>query len=310
MRYVEVAGLKISKVGIGTWQWGTKYWGYGKSYTKEELYKAFRKAIDLGINFIDTAEIYGDSEKILGEFIEKEGREGLIIATKVWPTHTTYEGTLKAAERSLKRLRVEYIDIYQIHWPNPLINLKETIMALDKLYLDGKIRAAGLSNFGLKGLKKARELAEVVPIISNQVKYNMLERGPEKELLPYIQREGLLLIAYSPLAQGILAGSTKRNNWIRLFNPLFSRFNLKRIRPLTDLLNEYSKKNGVPMASIAIAWLARKDRVIPIPGVKTEKHVEAIAMAPNVNIPEEDWRVIDEAINEVRVSRLLGLLPF
>ncbi len=310
MKYEEVDGFRISKVGMGTWQWGTKYWGYGKSYTKEELFKAFRKALDLGINFIDTAEVYGDSEKILGEFIEKEGRDELIIATKVWPTHITYEGTLKAAERSLRRLRVKYIDLYQIHWPNPFINLRETIMALDKLYLDGKIRAAGLSNFGLKGLKRAREFAEAVPIISDQVKYNMLERGPEKELLPYIQKEGLILIAYSPLAQGILAGSMRRNNWVRFTNPLFSRFNLRRIRPLTDLLAELSKKYGVPMASIAIAWLAKKGRVVPIPGVKNERHVEAVALAVEIDISAEDWKALEETVSRIKVSRLLGLLPF
>lgn len=309
MKYVEVAGLKISKVGIGAWQWGAKCWGYGKSYSKEELYRAFRKALDLGINFIDTAEIYGDSEEIIGEFMEKEGREGLVIATKVWPLHATYEGTLKAAERSLKRLRAKYIDIYQIHWPNPLINLKETIMALDKLYIDGKIMAAGLSNFGLKGLKRARELAEAVPIISNQVKYNLLERGPERELLPYIQKEGLLLIAYSPLAQGILAGSTERNNWVRMVNPLFSRFNLRRIKPLLELLGEYSKQYGVPMASIAIAWLARKDRVVPIPGVKNEEHVEEVAIAQDIDLPEGAWRAMEEVVSKIKISRLLGLFP-
>ncbi len=309
MRYVQIAGLKISNVGIGTWQWGTGYWGYGKSYTKEDLYKAFKRALDLGINFIDTAEVYGDSEKILGEFLERTGRDGLVIATKVWPTNSTYEGVLKAAKRSLERLRIDCIDLYQIHWPNPLINLKETIMALDKLYLDGKIRAAGLSNFGLKGLKRAREMAEMVPIISNQVKYNMVERDVEKDVLPYIQREGLLLIAYSPLAQGLLAGSTSKN-WVRLTNPLFSRFNLKRTRQLLHLLKEISEREDVSMASIAIAWLLRKDRVVPIPGVKREKHVEDVARSVELRVKEEDWKMVEEALGKVKISRLYGLLPF
>ena len=309
MRYVQIAGLKISNVGIGTWQWGTGYWGYGKSYAKENLYKAFKRALDLGINFIDTAEVYGDSEKILGEFLERTGRDGLVIATKVWPTNSTYEGVLKAAKRSLERLRIDCIDLYQIHWPNPLINLKETIMALDKLYLDGKIRAAGLSNFGLKGLKRAREMAEMVPIISNQVKYNMVERDVEKDVLPYIQREGLLLIAYSPLAQGLLAGSTSKN-WVRLTNPLFSRFNLKRTRQLLHLLKEISEREDVSMASIAIAWLLRKDRVVPIPGVKREKHVEDVARSVELRVKEEDWKMVEEALGKVKISRLYGLLPF
>ena len=132
MRYIELgkSGIKVSEIGIGTWQWGSKSWGFGKRYGKEDLYRAFKKALDLGINFFDTAELYGPSEEILGEFIKREEARDVVIATKVSPFNASYEGTLKAVERSIKKLGVEAINLYQVHWPNPFIPIKETMKAM------------------------------------------------------------------------------------------------------------------------------------------------------------------------------------
>ncbi len=312
MRYIELgkSGIKVSEVGIGTWQWGSKSWGFGKRYGKEDLYRAFKKALDLGINFFDTAELYGPSEEILGEFIKREGTKDIIIATKVSPFNASYEGTLKAAERSIKKLGVEAIDLYQIHWPNPFISLNETLMAFDKLYVDGKIKSFGLSNYGLKGLKKAKEMVRCVPLVSNQVKYNLIEREAEKELLPYMQREGLILIAYSPLAQGLLAGKLLERppDLIRKLNPLFSRYNLKKVKPLIEKLKEIADRRGVSVTQVSINWLLCKENVLPIPGVRNERQVEEIASASEWRLKDYELKEIEEVSKSVRVSKLVGWL--
>lgn len=311
MKYRELgrSGIKVSAIGIGTWQWGTKYWGYGKSYTKEDLYRAFKRALDLGINFFDTAEVYGLSERLLGEFIGREGREGLVIATKVWPWHATFEGTIKAAERSLKKLRIEYIDLYQVHWPNPLISLNETMKAFDKLFLEGKVRAAGLSNFGVKGVTKARKALEYIELVSDQVEYNMLERGVEKELLPYLQKEGITLIAYSPLAQGLLAGKLMRpKDFVRMVNPFFSGYNLKRIRPLIGVLRRIAEERGVSIVQVSLNWLLSKKGVVPIPGVKNEGQVVDIAETVSWNLKGSELKEIEETLGRIRISKLIGYL--
>lgn len=312
MKYRELgrSGIKVSAIGIGTWQWGTGYWGYGKGYTKEDLYKAFKKALDLGINFFDTAEIYGQSEKLLGEFIDKEGREGLVIATKVWPWHSTFEGTVRAAERSLKKLRVGHIDLYQVHWPNPLVSLSETMKAFDKLYLEGKVRVAGLSNFGVKGIMKARKVLRYVKLVSDQVEYNMLERGVEEELLPYLQKEEITLIAYSPLAQGLLAGKLMKRpkDIIRATNPFFSGYNLKRIRPLIEVLRRTAEERDVSIVQVSLNWLLSKKGVIPIPGVKNEGQVADIAEAMSWDLKDSELKEIEETLGRVRTSKLIGYL--
>lgn len=201
MDYIKIgkSDLKVSVIGLGTWQFGSKGWGYGSEYGKKEAIKIINKALELGINFIDTAEVYGDglSEEIIGEAIKGWNRDELIIATKVAPWNLTYKRVLKAAERSLRRLRTNYIDLYQIHWPNPIIPLSSTMKAMKELIKAGKVRYVGVSNFSLTRLKKARSFLPEIDIISNQVKYNMIERSIEKDLLPYCKREDLVIIAYS-----------------------------------------------------------------------------------------------------------------
>ncbi len=160
MEYRELgkSGIKISAVGLGTWQWGSREWGWNHLYKKSDVVAAFQKAIELGVNFIDTAEIYGrgKSEEILGEAVQGH-RDDVVIATKVWPLNLSYGRLLKAAERSLRRLGVDVIDLYQVHWPNQLVPMRSTMKAMKKLVQDGRVRAVGVSNFNLKRLKAAQE---------------------------------------------------------------------------------------------------------------------------------------------------------
>jgi aryl-alcohol dehydrogenase-like predicted oxidoreductase len=307
-------GPKISAVGIGTWEWGASSWGYGKDYTKEDLRKVFKKAKDLGINFFDTAEAYGQSESMLGEALASEGREGLVIATKVMPQNATYGGTLRAADKSLRRLGLKCVDLYQLHYPNPLFGLGGAMRAFDELYLDGKIAMAGVSNFGLNGVIEARDLLKSARLVSDQVQYNLLERGPEKELLPYLQKEGMMLIAYSPLAQGLLSGHFPRRpkDLIRAMNPYYSGSNLNSIRQLIEVLDRVAKARGVTVTQVSLNWLISKDVVVPIVGAKRESHVVEIAGAVGWSLSQSESMEIDETVKRVRTSKTMGYLtaPF
>lgn len=303
-------GTRISAVGIGTWQWGSGSWGYGKDYTKDDLRKVFRKARDLSINFFDTAEAYGESESILGEVLASEGREGLVIATKVAPQNATYGGTLKAANKSLGRLGLKCVDLYQLHWPNPLYGLGGTMRAFDKLHKDGKIAMAGVSNFGLNGVIEARKLLKSARLVSDQVQYNLLERGPEKDLLPYLQKEGMTLIAYSPLAQGLLSGNLQRRpkDLVRAVNPYYSGSNLNSIRQLIEVLDRIARARGVTVTQVSLNWLINKDSVVPIVGAKRESHVAEIGGALGWSLNQSELTEIDETLKRVRTSRISGYL--
>lgn len=312
MKVVELGrgGPKIATIGIGTWEWGTRGWGYGTDYTKEDLRKVFKKARDLGINLFDTAEAYGPSEKILGEMLADEGKEGLVIATKVMPQNATYEGTLRAADRSLKRLGLECVGLYQLHYPNPLYGIGGAMRAFDKLYLDGKIAMAGISNFGLTGVIEARRLLKSVHLVSNQVQYNLLNRSAEKELLPYLQKEGMILIAYSPLSQGLLSGHlpARPKDMIRAINPYYSGSNINKIRPLIEVLRKIADAHGVTVTQVSLNWLLNRDAVVPIVGAKRESHVVEIAGAVDWSMSQSELQEIDGSLKQMKLSKITGYL--
>ncbi|MEM2931580.1 MAG: aldo/keto reductase [Nitrososphaerota archaeon] len=306
-------GLKISQIGIGSWQIGSKYWGWGREYSEQETIDAIRRAIELGINFIDTAEMYGDgeSERIIGKAI-KNMRDNVVIATKVWPTHLTYDGVLKACERSIQRLGVDIIDLYQIHWPNPLIPLSQTMRAMEKLVKEGKIRYIGVSNFSLKKLIQAQEALRNNEIVSNQVKYNMVERDAEKELLPFAEKNKITIIAYSPLAQGLLTGKYGPENRpqdnIRKINILFDKENLKRLQPLISILREIASRRGKTPAQVALNWLIRKKEVVAIPGVKRQSQAEENAGAADFSLSEDELRMIESVLNNIKIENIISAL--
>ncbi|MEM3395130.1 MAG: aldo/keto reductase [Nitrososphaerota archaeon] len=306
-------GLKISQIGIGSWQIGSKYWGWGREYSEQETIDAIRRAIELGINFIDTAEMYGDgeSERIIGKAI-KNMRDNVVIATKVWPTHLTYDGVLKACERSIQRLGVDIIDLYQIHWPNPFIPLSQTMRAMEKLVKEGKIRYIGVSNFSLKKLIQAQEALRNNEIVSNQVKYNMVERDAEKELLPFAEKNKITIIAYSPLAQGLLTGKYGPENRpqdnIRKINILFDKENLKRLQPLISILREIASRRGKTPAQVALNWLIRKKEVVAIPGVKRQSQAEENAGAADFSLSEDELRMIESVLNNIKIENIISAL--
>jgi aryl-alcohol dehydrogenase-like predicted oxidoreductase len=311
-RELGKTGIKISAVGLGTWQWGSREWGWGRLYRKQDVIDAFQKAVELGINFIDTAEIYGmgKSEEILGEAMQGH-REDVVIASKVWPLNLTYRGVLRAAERSLRRLRVDVIDLYQIHWPNPLFPIQNTMKAMKKLVRDGKVRSVGVSNFKLRTLKASQHALAPLEIASNQVRYNLLDREIERELLPYAQTEDITIIAYSPLAQGLLTGryrsETRPNSFIQSVNPGFSSRNLNRLSELNTVLGELGSVHERTPAQVALNWLTTKGIVVPIPGVKNVEQAVSDAGAVGWTLTNSELESLEKAATEVEFDKLSAI---
>jgi aryl-alcohol dehydrogenase-like predicted oxidoreductase len=223
--------------------------------------------IGLGMTFIDTAEVYGEghSEEIVGQAI-KAIRDQVIIATKVSPEHLRYEDVIKSAEGSLSRLRTDYIDIYQVHWPNPRIPLEETMLAMEQLVEQGKIRYIGLSNFYPFAIMDARAMLKHSAIVSIQLEYNLFDRSIEDRVLPFCEAEGMTLIAYSPLDQG------------RITNPV---------------LDGLAEKYGKTSAQIALNWLTSHGAVIAIPKAAHLRHLENNAVSVDFKISQEDLDLID-----------------
>ncbi len=263
MEYKSLGNTKerLSYIGIGTWQLSSDF---------EENKKAINLAIEKGVNLIDTAEIYG-TEKIVGDIIE--GKENLFVATKVWATHFRYDSVIKACERSLKNLGIKQIDLYQLHWPNPGINIKETMKAMEKLVYDGKIRYIGVSNFNEKELKNAQEAMSKYEIVSNQVEYNLIQRTPEIYLIDYMKKQKITLLAYSPFAHGAIF-KRKYNNVIKSLN---------------ELGEKYNKTAG----QLLLRWLMQKDIVIPLTKASNQKHMLENIAATDFNINQKDIEVIN-----------------
>ncbi|MDA4131108.1 MAG: aldo/keto reductase [Thaumarchaeota archaeon] len=273
MDYITLgkSDLMVSKMGMGVWQASGDWKG-----DDEQVIKAVETATELGLNLVDTAEGYGNghSEEVLGRAVERVGREKIVIATKVYGSHLRYRELQKAATYSMKRLQVDHIDLYQVHWPDPWeqIPLKETMRALESLYLDGKIRAIGVSNFAVRDLEEARSYLSKTDIVSNQLRYNLLQRNIEEEVLPYMKREGITALAWSPLAQGALTGKYSSQNIpkgdVRVENVLFAPSNMRSIDQFVSVLSSIARMHMATVAQVALNWLASHASVIPIPGAK------------------------------------------
>ena len=296
MRYVEVGGQRLSAIGLGAWQFGTVGWGWGTEFDVDEAYCIIRRALELGINVIDTAELYssGHSEQIVGEAL-KGRREQAFIATKVSPWHALRGSVKRAAGRSLARLDLDTLDLYQVHWPNSFVPSSWTMGGMRDLQSAGQIRHVGVSNYSLARWRRA-ERALGAPVISNQVPYHLLRRSPERRLLPYAQTNDRLIIAYSPLAQGVLSGRYGPGNapgGARRFNSLFTADNLRRAEPVVQVLREVGDAHNATPAQIALAWLVHQPNVLAIPGAKSVAQLEANAAAADIELRQEELRALD-----------------
>ncbi len=268
-----------ARMGIGTWAWGDRlFWGYGGEYNDEDLKKAFLVSVQGGINFFDTAEVYGQgkSELLLGRFIKEFGGE-VKLASKFmpFPWRLSRRGLLRALKKSLKRLGVSQLDLYQIHMPIPPITVETWMDAMSEAYQAGLIKAIGVSNYSREQIQRAYETLakQGVKLASTQVEYSLLNREIEQNGVKQLCDElGISIIAYSPLAQGLLTGkysSDQPPHGIR--GRQQTRNYLKQIQPLiTEMRRIGADHAGKPPVQVALNWLISKG-VVPIPGVKTEE---------------------------------------
>lgn len=294
MRYVEAGGARVSVIGLGTWQFGSAEWGYGREYNEKVAGDIVRRALDLGINLVDTAEVYGlgRSERIVGEAIR--GRhDQVFLATKLFPLGLPFI-TGYRARRSARRLSVDAIDLYQLHWPSPLFPPGAAMPQFRKLVEQGLVRHAGVSNHSLAEWH-ACEKAFGGPVLSNQVRFSLVSREPDWELVPWAQKEGRLVLAYSPLGQGLLSGRYRAEapaNF-RRFRGDFTSSGRARREPLVSALQKIASSHGATPAQVALAWLVRKPNVVAIPGASSLRQLEENAAAADLALADEDVAELD-----------------
>lgn len=294
--------IMISPIIMGTWQAGKSMW---TGIDDRESIRAIEAAYDAGITTFDTAEVYGNghSERILGKAL-KNVRHKVVIASKVFSNHLAYDQVIQACNRSLKNLGTDYLDLYQIHWPpgsfgHRKVPLEETMQALLDLLEEGKIRAIGVSNFDAAQLEEALELG---PVVSLQPPYSLFWRMIEQETVPVCLRHELTILAYSPLAQGLLTGKFdaghvfekgdhRRAN--RLFQPELFNLALKALEELKPI----AEAHGATLAQLALAWVIAQPRTCAIAGARSAEQATQNAAAARIRLSSEDLEAMD------RISR-------
>ena len=256
-------GLQLPALGLGTWKMGEK-----RGQRKAEV-AALQYGLDLGLGLIDTAEMYasGGDEQVVGEAIRGR-RDEVYLVSKVLPSNASRKGTIKAAERSLKHLNCDHIDLYLLHWPGSH-PLTDSLEAFERLVEDGKIGRYGVSNFDADEMTDAMAASGGDTICLNQILYNPAKRAIEAEVLPWCQARDVALMAYSPLDQGGILQDA--------------------------VLEQIAERHGVTLATVAIAWTLRFPSMVSIPKATAPAHVEEVAAARDVQLTGEDLAAIDRA---------------
>jgi aryl-alcohol dehydrogenase-like predicted oxidoreductase len=288
MKFLDVDGLgQVSRVGLGTWQFGSREWGYGEGYASGPARDIVRRARELGVTLFDTAEVYGfgKSERILGEALGND-RDQVVVASKIFPVAPIPAVIRQREQASAARLGIRKIPLYQVHQPNPVVPDSVIMPGLRSLLDEGRIGAAGVSNYSLERWRKA-DAALGRPVVSNQVQFSLAKPGPLDDLVPFAERENRMVMAYSPLAQGLLGGKygvDNRPGGVRAANPLFGTENLRRIAPLLDTLREIAAGHGARPAQVALAWLLSLPRVVVIPGASSVEQLEFNVAAADLEL--------------------------
>jgi len=288
MKFLEVDGLgPVSRIGLGTWQFGAKEWGYGDDYAAGAARDIVARARALGVTLFDTAEVYGfgKSERILGEALGDE-RADVVVASKVFPVAPFPPVVRHRARASAERLGLQSIPLYQIHQANPVVPDSVIMPGMRSLLDDGVIGAVGVSNYSLDRWRKA-DAALGRPVVSNQVHFSLAHPGPLDDLVPFAERENRMVMAYSPLAQGLLGGKygpDNRPGGVRATNPLFGTENLRRVEPLLDTLRDVARAVDATPAQVALAWLISLPGVVAIPGASSVEQLEFNVAAADLDL--------------------------
>lgn len=300
--------IQIPHLGVGAWAWGDqRFWKFGRDYNEADIRAAFDASLAAGVNFFDTAEVYGNgrSERYLGSFILGVSQP-VIVATKFFPFpwRLSKSTLLSALRNSLERLNLQSVDLYQIHWPFPPIPVETWAEALAQVVQLGLARAVGVSNYSLEQMQRASAaLAKRgVVLASNQVEYSLLKRDVERNgLLKACQELGVTLIAYSPLAQGALTGKYSpehpmpgRRGWRH------PRAELEKVQPLLRLMGETGEAHGgKSVAQVALNWTICKGTV-PIPGAKNARQAQENLGALGWRLSEVEVAALDNASEKIK----------
>lgn len=306
MEFTPISGTEFttSRIALGTWAVGGTMWGGSE---EQESIRTIHAALDRGINLIDTAPVYGfgRSEEIVGKALAQDGRrEKVILATKVgieWRNGSLGRNTsrgriLREVEDSLRRLQTSYIDIYQVHWPDPLVPIEETAETMLRLFQEGKIRAVGVSNYSPQQMDRFRVVA---PLHTDQPPYNLFERQIDRDVLPYLRENGISTLVYGPLCRGLLTGKMKADTQftgddLRKVDPKFQPPRVEQYLRAVELLDQFAKKNyGKRVIDLAIRW------VLDQPGVSVAlwgaRHPAQVQTVDNV----DGWKLDADALKAI-----------
>jgi aryl-alcohol dehydrogenase-like predicted oxidoreductase len=299
---IEGLSTPVSRIGLGTWAIGGWMWG---GTDEKESIAVIRRALERGINLIDTAPVYGfgASEEIVGKALADGYREKAVIATKValdWKDGKVFRNATpvrirQEIEDTLRRLRTDYVDLYQVHWPDPLVPIEETAAVLAELRKEGKIRAIGVSNFSVVQMKAFRSVA---PLATTQPPYNLFERAIDEDVLPYVKQNKVVALAYGALCRGLLSGridlSTRfEGDDLRQHDPKFRAPRREQYVAAVRALDEYARRRfGKPVLALAVRWVLDRGPTVALWGARRPEQLDGI----------EDvfgWRIDDEAFAEI-----------
>jgi aryl-alcohol dehydrogenase-like predicted oxidoreductase len=312
MEFVNISGTKLtaSRIGLGTWAMGGWMWG---GSDEEQSVRTIRAALDKGINLIDTAPVYGfgRSEEIVGRSIAESGkREQVILSTKVgleWRDGNVFRNSTRGRilgeiEDSLRRLRTDYIDIYHVHWPDPLVPIEETAETMALLYGQGKIRAIGVSNYSPQQMEQFRTAA---PLHVDQPPYNLFERQIEQDVLPFALQNGISTLTYGSLCRGLLSGRMKPDTQftgddLRKVDPKFQPPRFAQYLQAVERLDHFARENyGKSVLDLAIRWTLDQPGVsVALWGARNPGQLAPVESAVWWKLSAEALRTIDQIVRE------------
>ena len=304
-------GLEVSAIGLGCMGMSS---GYGEINDKKDMINLIHEAVDLGINFFDTAEVYGpfENEEIVGEALN-DYKNKVVVATKfgleagakILTPNSKPEAIKKSIEGSLKRLKLEAIDLYYLHRVDPNTPIEEVALTIKDLMKEGKVKHWGLSEAGIETIKKAHK---VCPLTAIQSEYSMMWRFPEKDIIPLLEELNIGFVPFAPLGKGFLTGSVAKDTEFKYGDfrkviPRFSKENMSANYDLVNLIGKIAEDKNVKSSQIALAWvLAQKSFIVPIPWTTKSERLKDNSKAADIKLTDNEIADINYAISKMNIK--------